>query len=65
MKKIAAKTKNPKYDPEVVYMVCNKKISTRFYAMNGGQGAQQSGGKFRPDISNPAPGSVVMDELSV
>lgn len=50
---IRAKTRNNSYKPEIVYMVVNKKINSRFFADERGY------------LVNPQPGSVVIDEMSV
>lgn len=62
IKKIGEKTKKPNYNPELMYIVVNKKINTRIFDTNDKIGAQ---GKFPPKVFNPSSGTVVFDEISV
>lgn len=58
IKKIGEKTKKPNYNPELMYIVVNKKINTRIFDTNDKMGAQ---GKFPPKVFNPSSGTVVFD----
>jgi len=55
-----AKAKFSDYDPQIVYIVANKRINTRFYSDK----SEGSRGKFQPKIDNPTPGSIVFEPLS-
>lgn len=50
----------PNYDPDVVYIVVNKKIATRMYVENKGQNPKNQSDKYL----NPPSGSVITSELS-
>ena len=52
VKKIAEKTKTPNYKPEIVIVVVNKKINSKFYSMD------------KAYVNNPVSGSVIADSLS-
>lgn len=50
---VKKKAKKANYDPEIVYIVVNKKINSRFFDVGGNQ------------LFNPEPGSIVVEEMSV
>lgn len=50
---VKKKAKKPNYNPEIIYIVVNKRINSRFF------GASNS------ELYNPEPGSVIVEELSV
>lgn len=62
-KKIGEKTKTKNYRPELVCVIVNKKINSRYFAM--GRENQQNPNKFIPELFNPDSGAVVLDALSV
>lgn len=53
---IAQKVKVQNYNPKILFIGVNKKISMRFYNIVG----KDQGGKFIPNLSNPDSGSVVV-----
>ena len=55
---IGEKTKTKNYKPEIVYMMVNKKISSRFFTAE--QDNPQQGNKFLPKVFNPNSGSVIV-----
>ena len=50
---VKKKAKANNYNPEIIYIVVNKKVNSRFFGMNQNQ------------VFNPEPGSVVVEEMSV
>lgn len=62
VKEIGAKTKTKNYNPQMVYVIVNKKINSRFYYAE--KDNPQQGIKFIPRLSNPPSGSVLMEEMS-
>ena len=53
------RTKNPNFNPEIVYFTVNRGSSSRYYE---DAIAQQ---KFSPKFTNPSSGSVILDEMSM
>lgn len=53
------KTKNPNFAPEIIYYTVNKSSSSRYYEDSVPQQ------KFSPKFTNPASGSVIMEEMSM
>ena len=61
VEEVSKKTKpvtNVDFNPEIVYVLVNKKINTRFYSEN----KDQTGGKFQQSVKNPNSGSIIMEE---
>ncbi len=52
---IGEKTKTKNYNPQLLFVGVNKKITMRFYNILN----KQQPGKFIPNLSNPDAGSVV------
>lgn len=50
------KTKNPKYNPNITYLLVNKKPNSRIY--------EKEGSGKNATFYNPTPGSVIFDDLS-
>lgn len=50
---VKKKAKKPNYNPEIIYIVVNKKINSRFFDASGNR------------LFNPEPGSIVVEEMSV
>lgn len=63
IEKIGIKTKTANYKPELMIVVVNKKINSRYFAM--GNENNNNPNKFIPELFNPDSGSVVMENLSV
>lgn len=57
MSVIAEKTKTKNYNPQILFVGVNKKITMRFYNIQ----SKQQPGKFIPNLSNPDSGSVVVE----
>lgn len=53
---IGEKTKTKNYNPQLLFVGVNKKITMRFYNIM----SKQQPGKFIPNLSNPDSGSVVV-----
>lgn len=51
---VRKKTKLYNYDPEVIYMIVNKKINSRFFEANN-----------HNELLNPEPGSAIIEDLSI
>lgn len=58
---IGEKVKVQNYNPEMLFIGVNKKISMRFYNIL----SKDQGGKFIPNLGNPDSGSVVVEQMSV
>lgn len=56
---ISKKTGANNYNPEIVYVMVNKKISSRFFTAQ--QDNPQQGNKFLPKVFNPNSGSVIVE----
>ena len=50
---VKKKAKKPNYKPEIIYVIVNKKINSRFFSPNRGE------------LYNPEPGSIIVDDLSM
>lgn len=59
MAKIGKKTNKKNYDPELVYILVNKKINARFYSFPENI-RQDRGEKYIPKLRNPPSGSVIV-----
>jgi aubergine-like protein len=58
--KIGVKTETKNYKPEIMIVVVNKKINSRYF-MTGKDGHN----KFLPELYNPDSGAVIAEEYSV
>ena len=50
------------YNPQIIYIVVNKRVNSRFFANNSSGGNLQ--GKFRPKLDNPTPGTIIFEPLA-
>jgi aubergine-like protein len=53
IEEVKKKTKNLTYNPEIIYLVVNKRVNSRFFRY------------AKQQIFNPDPGSVVVEEMSI
>ena len=57
MQVISTKTKTPNYRPEIMIVLANKKINSRYFTMVGEHPTNPN--KFIPQLKNPESGSVL------
>lgn len=61
IQEIGAKTKTASYKPEMMVVIANKKVNSRYYNVRR---ESQQPNKFAPEVSNVDSGSILIEPLS-